>query len=447
MRFSISLALVGLLCSHAVYAQAIGGGSGIVNNVGAAPALVLGSEIIPSSAPTNQYQQTIRVSPINPNVMTIVTKTGYSETAPYAFNTQNGGSTWTSTAVGVASASDPDLQYDLTGNAWWSFIDHTNSATGVRKSADGGGTWGIESQIAMVVDHPVVAIDRTAGAHAGRIYVVGASLGGTTYPVAHSDDGSSWTIVNVDVSAYSDLKFGGLFSGSTGVVYDPVVTSNGTLLIPVAGADTDHALTFASSHNLYIFKSTDGGGSFSIIGPVVTKVYPNVLPAWLQGGYFGFSNLAVGPKPSGGDRVYVVYSQVTASSPATHSLYISDDLGGTWSGPTTIASLATRSASGMSLAVNAVGVVGVQFVGVSMDASTFDLWFYYLENGTWSTPVQVPGASSKYLAVPSQEPRAPGEDQVSLGVGPNGKFYTVWPDNRANTTSVYTTYVRQVTVD
>jgi hypothetical protein len=138
-------------------------------------------------------------------------------------------------AINSASAffgSDPAVDWDSSGNAWAAYllIDENGGGTAdgsgiaVAKSTDSGLSW---SPVGMIVnnlsnsslfeDKELMAIDRSGGAHDGRIYVIWDE--NNAERIAFSDTGAtgSWTTVvldNTHVCIGADIKV-----GSDGTVY------------------------------------------------------------------------------------------------------------------------------------------------------------------------------------------------------------------------------------
>ncbi|HWC66387.1 MAG TPA: sialidase family protein, partial [Thermoanaerobaculia bacterium] len=161
------------------------------------------------------------------------------------YGSNDGGVTWhyncapwpsdgTGAITGAAAffGSDPAVDWDSSGNAWAAYLlidqNHSGSADGsgiaIAKSTDSGLSW---SPVGMIVnnlsnsslfeDKELIAIDRSGGAHDGRIYVIWDE--NNKERVAFSDSGATgtWTTVVLDsanICVGADIKV-----GADGTVY------------------------------------------------------------------------------------------------------------------------------------------------------------------------------------------------------------------------------------
>lgn len=122
----------------------------------------------------------------------IVIKTKYSN---------DGGATWSVAnelphIAGALGAADVSLEYDSNGNLFICYIDYDNQnfTQGdvlVRKSTDGGATWGnpvsaisiTDCPNQLCVDRPWMAIDKSGGVNDGAIYVTSINANQPTFVV------------------------------------------------------------------------------------------------------------------------------------------------------------------------------------------------------------------------------------------------------------------------
>lgn len=426
----------GVITGHAkvIANTSASGGSAVQFGLGSlVPSL--GPEIaVGASLGGNQYQSDLRVDPANSNHMAVTIKTGYLENASAIMTTRDGGATWTSTALNASG--DDDVVYDKNGVLHWSFIDISNRTLGYRRSTDGGLTWSITKTIGPNIDHPHIIVDRSQSSFNGSIYIVGTF----NMQITRSRDGGlTWTTALPTV----------LPAINGGEVFPPAILQDGTLVIPVKGNWVNKTLNGVyngSASDIYILRSTDGGVTF-------TGIHVNQVTLPAMSGYGGFNgiSMAVGPNGSGGQRLFMTYSNDASNNvPFQLEMETSDDDGTTWTSPRQIATTVPTGwgAGSCSIIVNKNGVIGVQFfsIGFINPNLLFDLDFIYSkDNGlTFSAPMKIPTVSSAEPNNPSQ-PRWIGQDQVEGDSDSSGAFHLVWTDARSSTSN-YTIYSRVVTV-
>lgn len=189
----------------------------------------------------------------------------------------DGGLTWSTPIwqphqVVNNSSADVSLGYDLNGNLYMAYIDYdndnfTNGGVFVRKSVDGGQTWGaaveaistVDCPNKLCVDRPWMVIDRSGGPLDGTIYVTSMNADQPTMVIppynpflsVSSDNGATFA-----TPRYMDtLNF---YAGSTinQPMPSPTVTSNGTFMAIYPSYEPLAQGPFA---HLYIAKSTTAG--------------------------------------------------------------------------------------------------------------------------------------------------------------------------------------------
>ncbi|MFH1121074.1 MAG: hypothetical protein V1775_14745 [Bacteroidota bacterium] len=114
----------------------------------------------------------------------------------------DGGNTWSQTvsvphvSTGFTSA-DPSMAFDSNGNVFLSYVDYdpgfTEGAVYLRKSADGGLSWGNPVTVIEIdadpsqqpVDRPWISIDRTDSGQEGNIYITTVNASGAQLPPFH----------------------------------------------------------------------------------------------------------------------------------------------------------------------------------------------------------------------------------------------------------------------
>lgn len=426
----------------------IGGASGA--------GIVLGSEILPGLSSSNQFQYKVAVNPTDATNWIIALKNGTGSTKIDAiYSTRNSGSTWSAVSIApAAGAVDPYVVFDASGVAHYTYIDYSSSPahlTAYRRSTDKGVTWSTAVYIdSIALDHPCACVDMTSGTYAGSIYVAGVNFNqnGNIYVVRSRDGGTTWTTATVNVTAYT--KGSGLASGFVG---GPIVCSDGTLVIPVTSGELilSSGGNYTGQHQeLYLLRSTDGGVTFSVID-VGSNNYP--VEAWSECLLQIPPNLVIATIGGVETLIYGMIEGAASTTPPLR-IYKSTNKGSTWSGPTTVipaSSSGDGPANGVSFGVNAAGVIGLMYYGINQGATTYNVYFTYSKDGTatWAPSVLINTIQSKFLPpLPvGNIPRPPGQDQTYMDVGADGKFTIAWSGTRTSSDTVYTTSVRQVTVN
>jgi hypothetical protein len=189
----------------------------------------------------------------------------------------DGGLTWSTPIwqphqVANNSSADVSLGYDLNGNLYMSYIDYdnenfTNGGIFVRRSTNGGQTWGaaveaissLDCPDKLCVDRPWMVIDRSGGPLDGKIYVTSMNADQPTlvippynpYLAVSTDNGTSF-----NTPRYLDTL--NYYAGSTITqpMPSPTVTANGTFMAIYPSYEPATQGPFA---HLYIAKSTTAG--------------------------------------------------------------------------------------------------------------------------------------------------------------------------------------------
>ncbi|MBN2712831.1 MAG: hypothetical protein JXR97_10435 [Planctomycetes bacterium] len=398
----------------------------------------LGPEInAGGTAGGNQYQSDLRVNPLDLKNYCITTKNSTDETKTVLLHTADGGASWSS--VPMTNTGDPDVVYDLSGNAHWMFIDKANSKRlGYRKSTDGGKTWGTKVVMDSALDHPHIACDMNPSSpYKGSIYIAGRNFSGEKVTIYRSRDaGLTWSKTVLSPGTQLGLGF----------VFNLVILSDGTLIVPMRTKNNILAVDGYYAGNevdLYCLRSTDGGVNFD--QPIL--VSPKDSPAKSgPGGFYGMS-AGVG-KYNGKDRLYISFvKNFPSPKPCGLMLTNSDDGGKTWSTPRQIVgpTASDWGAGSCSVMVNRDGVIGIQFYSIYKGDSKFDVFFTASADGgqNFTTPVRI---TSGPMIEPAPQPRYFGQDQVYGDTDKDGKFHVVWTDARNNATQ-YTIYTRVITVN
>ncbi len=196
----------------------------------------------------------------------IVIKTKYSN---------DGGTTWSTLneiphISGAIASADVSLEYDSNGNVFLCYIDYDNQnyTQGdilVRKSTDGGATWGnpvsaisiTDCPNQLCVDRPWIAIDNSTGPNNGAIYITTINADQPTlvtppyhaYLVVSTDEGTTFSTPRfIDTTGYNvgDITQAG---------NSPVVGPDGTFYVNYPSYDTSQS-PFA---HIYLASSTSLG--------------------------------------------------------------------------------------------------------------------------------------------------------------------------------------------
>ncbi|MFK7787363.1 MAG: T9SS type A sorting domain-containing protein [Crocinitomicaceae bacterium] len=187
----------------------------------------------------------------------------------------DGGITWSTVneiphISGALSAADVSLEYDSNGNLFMCYVDYDNQNFSqgdviIRKSTDGGVTWGsavsaistVDCPNQLCVDRPWIAIDNSTGPNNGTIFVTSINANQPTlvvppyhsYLVVSEDEGATFSTPRfVDTTNY-------LVGTITQAGTSPIVAPNGTFYATYPSYDTGQS-PFA---HIYLASSTNNG--------------------------------------------------------------------------------------------------------------------------------------------------------------------------------------------
>lgn len=126
----------------------------------------------------------------------------------------DGGQNWGNTTriphiSNIFSSADPSLTFDNAGNVYLAYVDFNalrdSGAVYVRRSTDGGITWGNPSEVIDIhaepgkkpIDRPWLVADQSNGIHQGNLYITtmnakGASAPFHPYFMTSADQGNHW---------------------------------------------------------------------------------------------------------------------------------------------------------------------------------------------------------------------------------------------------------------
>lgn len=218
----------------------------------------------------------------------ITIKTSYSNNGGVSWSTP----IWQPHQITGNGSADVSMGYDLNSNLYMSYIDFddvnfSNGAIYVRKSIDGGATWGSAVEATSIndcpnqvcIDRPWIAVDKSGGINDGVIYVTSMNADQPTlaFPPYHpylsvsTDNGMSFS----NPRYLDTLNF---YSGSIikQPMPSPIVTSNGVFMAIYPSYEPVNQGPFA---HLYIAKSTSAGenidqlDAYSGIGTTISNSY------------------------------------------------------------------------------------------------------------------------------------------------------------------------------
>lgn len=182
----------------------------------------------------------------------IVIKSNYSD---------DGGTTWSAVneiphIAGALSSADVSLKYDSNGNLFMCYVDYDNQNFSqgdvlIRKSTDGGVTWGnavsaisvLDCPNQLCVDRPWMAIDNSTGPNNGAIYVttINADQPSLVVPPYHA-----YLVVSTDEGAtFSTPRYLDSTNYNVGAIpqagNSPVVGPDGTFYANYPSYDTSQS--------------------------------------------------------------------------------------------------------------------------------------------------------------------------------------------------------------
>ena len=279
--------------------------------------------------------------------------TAGSDLSGYSYST-DGGATFTDggdlpNAPEFMNLGDPWLASDRAGNMYYSTLAidgfSGNLDVAVARSTDGGKTWsdpvpvtrpldvfynGDKEAMAVGPDPSVASRDDIYVAYDDFSFDFNSGAFNIGLPVARSTDGgASWQI------SYADRFDGNAFVGCSFAQYigaNPIVASNGTLYVSAEkiSADDPDCTGAPVTFSEWIFKSTDGGKTFSP-GVKIADVTPSIPDGLLKLGPAQYMrNLEFPTSAFLGNALYVAWND-GASGNSHIRIAKSTNAGQTWS--------------------------------------------------------------------------------------------------------------------
>lgn len=376
-----------------------------------------------------------------------------------SYASMDGGFTWQDAHFAdhfSYNSFDPKVAFGATGTAM-----HVGLVSGqemsVYRSEDGGRSWSPPIRLGRGFDRVAIAVDRSTGASAGRVYVT-----------ANADAGP-----RIFRSSDDARTFAGPVAIPGIAVTDVLVLSNGTVIVPLyVGPDLRLPSSRGQPRATYAtVASTDGGVTFSAARPAFEQYrgIPESLMMRRRSGSIVGDNTAtfaadVHSSPYR-DRIYSAMPDLRWGKPRI-ALVSSSDRGATWTAPRLVDVRAPAGASQFlpAVAVNSDGVVGILWLDTrsSPRDDEYDVYFTASLDGgeTFLPAVRVSSASSRPNGAgnlrPAMHPlRQRGDtlvmdfltafsrwrdagDYIGLTASASGAFHAVWPDARTGTFQLQT---------
>jgi hypothetical protein len=350
----------------------------------------------------------------------------------------NGGVSW-STPVEIPhfrthwSSADPTLAFKSDGSLYLGYIDakgsNDSSSVFVRKSTNGGLSWGAASKVIdyfdladLAVDRPWMAVDNSGGTYDGNVYVVTKSLKYDTPPhhmylMTSGNGGNTWSAPLLVDNAIP--------SGSLLAMGVPAVSASGKLHIAYAFWNPPGFPGFA------LVTSTNGGLSLSssTIGTYSTN--PTTNDTLLQGSYKLCAN------PANANNLVLVSTRKFTSDWDIYSVSTNDE-GLSWSAPQRICTDAAGNGNFQDMVWSNFSTTG-KFAAVWRDrrASSgaqnqpYKIWGNYsLDGGATFSPSDFQlSQTDGPLMIPVD-----GNDFLGCAVS-DSVVYATWTDKRNNSTN------------
>ncbi len=433
------------------------------------PTIVVGPNILVSSdAAVPHFEVIAAASAVHPaNILAgSQTLTGPGgDIASRAYASTDGGNSWVSTAfpdVQLHGGGDPTVAFGTDGTAYFGVLTMFRTVElQLYRSYDGGISWTRPTNVGPLLDRPFLAVDRSAGPHHGRLYIV-TLRGSWSLLLYYSDDnGKTFTgpirYAHSSTVGYQNAGMSVLRDGTLVVTYQTFPTARKS--VPKLWTDT-----------LWVATSRDGGRTFS--SPVQIGVERHWLPY----------ESAYPPRIE-----HITANEATADETAspcggtTYGVWSDDPHGGNWrimtsslspdghvreAHPIDVHQPTDSSQFEPMIAVNKDGVVGVAWLdtrGSEGHQSYREFFSMSTDCGqTFSPPVVVssersmaPKVAQPYLDYSLFSGRAwnlnlgrsefvgRGQgDYVGLTATADGTFHPVWPDMRTGVMQLFTAAVR-----
>ena len=397
--------------------------------------------------------------------------------ASKVYASQDRGITWQDVAFPLQKTmggADPQVAFTGAGTAIFASLASGPDETGrtrsflhAYRSEDGGLSWSDADDLGGSYDHPMLVADRTAGPHAGNLYM--SVLYGIEYRLGvfrSEDDGRSW------IGPVEFINGEGRRGLNTEQM---MVLADGTLVVtfiefPNSLEMLEEWRERQQEVRFWTATSTDGGVTFSEAQP--GAVLYIAAPETRELPYSVHVVFAADTSDRHRDRIYAAWPG-SVGKDLRLFLAHTDDRGASWSEPRLVDPGAPAGTQQFqpTLAVNREGVVGATWFD-SRDTQAkmgFHQVFAASVDGgaTLTEPIRLSSAESKpfgagnLLPSPSTFTGTDGElrvnvlsgagrwigggDYIGITTDARGAFHPVWPDSRSGTYQVYTARVEVLT--
>jgi hypothetical protein len=388
-------------------------------------------------------EQSLAVDPTNPAHLVVAWMKYHVFPSPAGMviavsSSSNGGASW-SAPIEIPhfrahwSSADPTLAFKSDGSLYLGYIDakgaNDSSSVFVRKSTNGGLSWGAASKVIdyfdladLAVDRPWMAVDNSGGTYDGNVYVVTKSLKYDVPPhhmylMRSIDGGNTWSAPLLVDNAIP--------SGSVLAMGVPAVSVSGKLHIAYVFYNPPALPGFA------LVTSTNGGLSLSssTVGTYTTN--PTTNDTLLQGSYKLCAN------PTNANNMVLVSTRKLTSDWDIYALNTNDG-GQSWSAPQRICTDAAGNGNNQDMVWANFSGTG-KFAAVWRDRRAnsgaqnqpYKIWGNYSLDGgaTFSAADFQLSQTDGPLMIPVD-----GNDFIGCAVS-DSVVYATWTDKRNNNTN------------
>jgi len=340
----------------------------------------------------------------------------------------NGGQTWTESWLKQTTKAqyDPQIEVDINGNVHACFLNGTTPGTTYVKSTDHGATfsagvdWSGNGRKPQWNDHPWLGVTRD-GQH---VYIGFNST--DSYSVASHNGGTTWSLpvkMNTDVRYYFNQ----------GVAISP---TNGNVAY-IATSDYQSGATYNGPSNVKVFKTTNGGTSWTNVLLDTSLDVPTCT--WAAGCNKGFLGTTPAMAIDSAGKLVIAY-HVNSTDGAPEQMYVRTSTDGvTWTARQQI-SVANPAVHNAFPAVVAHPTVAGDFRITWQDdrqqsQTGWNTWYKRSTNGgtVWSADIRVSDLTSGAPYKNANGYAFPYGDYQELAVDQNGLNHLIWGEGASYT--------------